>query len=98
MYIHLVSLTKGAMRMVVVSQPDRLGVMRGIITTQHKSGAMLMPVAAPLVYAQRNSFEGVQLGEITPSDACYAAYHKSLRETIDDGYARMLSVPAKSPT
>ena len=31
--IHLVSLTKGAMRMVVVSQLDRAGEMRGIITT-----------------------------------------------------------------
>ena len=93
MYIHLVSLTKGAMRMVVVSQPDRLGVMRGIITTQHKSGAMLMPVSAPLVYAQRTNFEGVQLGEITPQDACYTAYHKCLRETIDEGYARMLTSP-----
>ncbi len=97
MYIHLVSLTKGAMRMVVVSQPDRLGVMRGIITTQHKSGAMLMPVSAPLVYAQHSSFDGLPLGEIAPGHASYATYHKSLRQTIDEGYARMLTVPCDAP-
>ena len=98
MYIHLVSLTKGAMRMVVLSQPDRLGTMRGIITTQHKSGAMLIPVSAPIVYAQRASFEGLQLGEVTPADATFGAYHALLRETIDQGYARLLTVaeaPAK---
>src|SRR5262245_13189 len=33
MYIHLVSLTKGAMRMVMVSQLDPSGIMRGLITT-----------------------------------------------------------------
>lgn len=92
MYIHLVSLTKGAMRMVVVSQLDRLGVMRGIITTQHKAGAMLMPVSAPIVYAQRLSFQGLQLGEVKPADAAFAEYHVILRETIEQGYARMLTV------
>ena len=92
MYIHLVSLTKGAMRMVVVSQPDQLGVMRGIITTFHKSGAMLMPVSAPIVYARRLNFQGIQLGEVKPGDAAFAGYHAALRETIDEGYARMLTV------
>ena len=39
MYIHLVSLTKGAMRMVMVSQLDPTGHMRGLITTLHKQRA-----------------------------------------------------------
>ena len=94
-YIHLVSLTKGAMRMVVVSQPDRNGQMHGIMTTQHKSGAMLVPVSAPITYALRPDFSDVVLGEIKPSDKSYPDYLSLLRETVDQGYARMLTVAAQ---
>ena len=41
MYIHLVSLTKGAMRMVMVSQLDPAGQMRGLVTTLSKQRAQL---------------------------------------------------------
>ena len=97
-YIHLVSLTKGAMRMIIISQPDRAGDMRGILTTQHKAGAMLVPVATPIVYALRPDVSGLPLGEIGPSDGAYGDYHKLLRETVEQGYARLLTVagePAK---
>ena len=70
MFIHLVSLTKGAMRMVVVSQLDRFGEMRGIITTLHKHGAMLVPVATLIVYAQREAFPNA-FGEIKPTDPTF---------------------------
>ena len=96
-YIHLVSLTKGAMRMVVVSQPDRTGTMRGIMTTQHKSGAMLVPVSAPIAYILRTDFAGLALGEAKPRDAWYPDYHRLLRETVDQGYARLLTVAATPP-
>jgi hypothetical protein len=72
--------------------------MRGIITTQHKNGAMLVPVATPIVYAARPDFVGVALGEICSTDGAYAAYHLLLRETVEQGYARLLPVagaPAK---
>lgn len=90
MFIHLVSLTKGAMRMVMVSQLDRFGEMRGIITTLHKHGAMLLPVASPIVYAQREEFSG-PFGDITADDAAYAGYQKILKETVDQGYARLVT-------
>lgn len=96
-YIHLVSLTKGAMRMVMASQPDRAGAMRGIMTTQHKSGATLVPVSAPVVYALRPDFAGIDLGEIGPSHGAYRTYHQLLRETVEQGYARMLTVAAEPP-
>ncbi|MFN3622865.1 MAG: helix-turn-helix domain-containing protein [Hyphomicrobium sp.] len=89
MFIHLVSLTKGAMRMIVVSQVDRFGEMRGIITTIHKHGAMLVPVATPIVYAKREAFDG-NLGDITPAHASYASYKKLLDETMAEGYARLV--------
>jgi hypothetical protein len=89
MFIHLVSLTKGAMRMVVVSQVDRFGEMRGIMTTLHKHGVMLVPVATPIVYVRREDFSGA-LGEITERSPTYAEYKKSLDETVAQGYARLL--------
>ncbi len=91
MFIHLVSLTKGAMRMVVVSQLDRLGAMRGIITTLHKHGAVLTPVAAPIVYARRESFRPSALGEIAIGHPDHADYAAILQATVGDGYARLCS-------
>src|SRR5262249_38961321 len=90
MFIHLVSLTKHAMRMIVVSQVDRFGEMRGIITTIHKHGAMLIPVATPIVYARRDHFDG-NLGPIHADNPLYASYKKALDETMSDGYARLVA-------
>jgi DNA-binding Xre family transcriptional regulator len=89
MFIHLVSLTKGAMRMVVVSQIDRFSEMRGIITTLHKHGAMLMPVATPIVYAKRDDFSGA-LGDVGCENPSYAGYKKALDDTTAQGYARLV--------
>lgn len=90
-YIHLVSLTKGAMRMVLVSQLDRAGEMRGIITTLNKQrGALLVPVATPIVYAKRDDFRAQALGEIMPGAPEYAAYKQILEESIEQGYARLI--------
>ena len=89
MFIHLVSLTKGAMRMIVVSQVDRFGEMRGIITTIHKHGAVLVPVATPIVYAKCEEFDG-NLGDITSAHPLYAQYKKMLEDTMGDGYAKLI--------
>jgi len=90
MYIHLVSLTKGAMRMVMVSQLDPAGVMRGLITTLSKQRAVLMPVSAPIVYLKRDDFTGTTLGEVGPDQPDFAGYRQLLDETIEQGYARLI--------
>jgi DNA-binding Xre family transcriptional regulator len=89
-FIHLVSLTKGAMRMVVVSQLDRAGEMRGIITTLNKQRATFIPVATAIVYARRDSFDAETLGEVTATSPTYAVYKRLLDETVDQGYARLV--------
>lgn len=91
MFIHLVSLTKGAMRMVVVSQIDREGEMRGLITTLNKQRAMLLPVSTPIVYAKREDWAGVAIGEIGADHAAYQGYKRVLDDTIEQGYARLVS-------
>jgi len=67
----------------------RFGEMRGIVTTIHKHGAMLVPVATPIVYAKRDAFDG-SLGDITAANPLYATYKKALEETTSDGYARLI--------
>ena len=82
MFIHLVSLTKGAMRMVLVSQIDQDGEMRGLITTLNKQRAMFVPVS---VADRLHQAPGVQRRErwasITPKSADYAAYKALLEAT-----------------
>lgn len=91
MFIHLVSLTKGAMRMIVVSQIDRAGQMRGLITTLNKQRAVLVPVSAPIVYAKQEAFGPDAFGEIGPQHAAYSGYRSLLSETVEAGYARLVA-------
>jgi DNA-binding Xre family transcriptional regulator len=90
MFIHLVSLTKGSMRMVIVSQIDRAGMMRGLITTLNKQKAILVPVSAPIVYLRRDSFEPDVFGDIGPGHVHYDEYAAILAETTGQGYARLV--------
>ncbi|MBA2127093.1 XRE family transcriptional regulator [Hyphomicrobium methylovorum] len=90
-FIHLVSLTKGAMRMILVSQIDRAGEMRGIITTLNKQRATFIPVATPILYARRETFDGETFGDITPKSRAYAAYKRLIENTVSEGYARLVS-------
>ncbi len=90
MFIYLVSLTKGAMRMIVVSQLDRAGEMRGLITTLNKQRASFVPVSTPIVYCARASFDAGDLGEIGPGHSRHDAYKRLLEDTVEQGYARLL--------
>lgn len=91
-FIHLVSLTKGAMRMVIVSQIDRTGYMRGLITTLNKRGAMYVPVSTPIVYAKRETFSDLELGELHPDAPTYATYSNLLTDAVAQGYASLVAV------
>ena len=90
MFIHLVSLTKGSMRMVVLSQVDSLGQMRGLITTLNKQKAMLVPVSAPIAYTRIGTHERPAFGEIKEDHASHAEYRTMLAETLDGAYARLI--------
>lgn len=90
MFIHLVSLTKGAMRMIIVSQLDRGGEMRGLITTLNKNRANFTPVATPIVFCRRDSFDGESLGEIPLSSPFFKSYNQLLEDTLEQGYARLI--------
>lgn len=91
-FIHFVSLTKGAMRVVLVSQPDSDGTMRGMIMTQNKRGAAYFPVAAPIVYLRRDSFEPDQFGDISNASRHFPDYRALIAEALDQGYAHMVGI------
>lgn len=91
MYIHLVSLTKGAMRMVMVSQLDQNKRMCGLITTLHKSGPTLVPVSAPVIYMKQDEIDPAMLGEIRPQHRAYAGYRKMLEAATADSYVKLVS-------
>ena len=90
-FIHLVSLTKGAMRMIVVSQLDRDGLMRGLITTLNKQRANYLPVSTPIVYAKRDGATNLALGKIRPGHPAHTDYRALLCGTISEGYARLVA-------
>lgn len=89
-FLHLVSLTKGAMRMIMVSQLDQTGHLRGLITTLNKQGAMLVPVASPIVYAQRATLSPADFGTVKKGDKRFEGYRAMLDEASKDGYARLI--------
>jgi DNA-binding Xre family transcriptional regulator len=91
MFVHFVSLTKGAMRMIIVSQLNQLDEMRGLITTVSRNGAIVLPVSAPLVYVKRDPFGEPALGQITKGHESYEAYRDLLETTIRDGYGRLVA-------
>ena len=91
-FIHLVSLTKGAMRMIVVSQIDQLNMMRGLVTTLAKKGVTIAPASAPIVYQRLEDPEGATFGEISADDPAFAGYQASLRRSLDEGYCSIVGI------
>ena len=79
------------MRMVLVSQIDQEGEMRGLVTTLNKQRAMFVPVSAPIVYIKQADFKSATLGEVTSKSSAYATYQALLQATSDEGYARLVS-------
>jgi transcriptional regulator with XRE-family HTH domain len=90
MFIHFVSLTKGAMRMIIASQLDQTGQIRGLISTLNKQGAHYYPVSAPIAYVRRETFAADSFGEIAAADPNFASYRSILAETVAKGYARLI--------
>lgn len=91
-FIHLVSLTKGAMRMIVVSQLDQTLAMRGLVTTLAKKGVTVAPASAPIVYQQIDPEDGAEFGEISSDSKAYSGYQAILRKSLDEGYCSVISI------
>lgn len=91
MYMYLVSGENGWLRSVTLSVLDVSDEMHGVLSTLHNiAGMMFVPVATPVVYLKRASFDQESFGEITPADPNHARYSDLLRETIDNTYVKII--------
>jgi hypothetical protein len=91
MYMYLVSGENGWLRSVTLSVLDVSNEFHGILTTLHNiAGMMFVPVATPVVYWRRESFDGDRFGEITPGDPNYETYLEALKESIANTYVKMV--------
>ncbi len=90
-FIHLVSLTKGAMRMIVLSQLVETQPMRGIITTLAKERVAFRPVSAPIIYQRTDTPDDLVFGEITPDNPAYETYLSHLTTCTQDGYVTLVT-------
>ena len=91
-FIHLVSLTKGAMRMIVVSQLDQTNVMRGLITTLAKKGVAIAPASAPIIYQRIEDPDAATFGEVSSDDAAFTGYQAALRQSLEEGYCSIIGI------
>lgn len=92
-HLYLVSGQDGWLRSITLSLLDEDNVMRGIVSTLHNiSGALYVPVAAPIVFVKRDEVEGETLGDVTPGDPRHADYRTLLRRAVEDGEAQLITV------
>ncbi|MGI9521502.1 MAG: helix-turn-helix transcriptional regulator [Hyphomicrobiaceae bacterium] len=90
-FIHLVSLTKGAMRMIVLAQLDQTLQMRGLITTLSRRGADIRPVSTPIVYRKLSPHETPDLGVIVKGSESFAAYDELLSACLTEHYVSLIT-------
>jgi hypothetical protein len=79
------------MRMIVVSQLDQTGLMRGLVTTLAKRHAMIAPASAPIIYRRLDDPEAADYGEITARQNAFTTYRDLLRAAVSDGYCSVVS-------
>lgn len=91
MYMYLVSGENGWLRSVTLSVLDVSNEFHGILSTLHNiAGMMFVPVATPVVYLKRDSFEQETFGELKPGDANHARYADLLQQTIANTYVKII--------
>lgn len=91
-FISLVTIERGAIRLIMVSRPDEQEPGRGLITTlSNPAGVQFTPVSSPVVL-KRTSVEAHKLGFIQPSAPEYAKYQKEL-EAVMPAFAFFSAVP-----
>ena len=92
-HIYLVTNEHGQHRLIVVGRPSINGEMHGILTTlQVGRGAHLMPVSAPIALVPLQRVGAAHYGRIDSTHSVHAQYHALLRRTLEEPFARLLSI------
>ncbi|HMO30091.1 toll/interleukin-1 receptor domain-containing protein [Enterovirga sp.] len=92
-HLYFVSGQDGWLRSITLSLLDEDNVMRGIVSTLHNiSGALYVPVAAPIVFVKQENLEDETLGDVTPADPRHARYRALLKRAVEDGEAQLITI------
>lgn len=90
-HVYLVTNRQGQYRLIIVTRPTISGEMYGILTTlQVGRGAQLVPVAAPIVLVPIKTMRELEFGRVTAGHACYDAYRKQLKRTVEEPFVLFL--------
>jgi hypothetical protein len=97
-FINLVTIEKGAIRLITVSRPEKQEPARGLIMTlSNPSGMHFTPASAPIVL-RRVPGEIPQLGFIRPGSPNYNSYRRELETVMPAfGLLSMVSQPTAEP-
>jgi hypothetical protein len=91
-FINLVTIEKGAIRLITVSRPKKQEPARGLIMTlSNPSGMHFTPASAPIVL-RRIPGEIPQLGYIRPDSPDYDSYRREL-ETVMPAFGLLAMIP-----
>ena len=91
-FMNLVTLEKGAIRLITVSRPEKQEPARGLIMTLSNPGGMhFTPASAPIVL-RRVTSEIPQLGFIRPDSPDYDTYRREL-ETVMPAFGLFSMAP-----
>jgi hypothetical protein len=83
-FMSLVTIDKGAMRVIMVTRPDHLGVARGLmLTLSNPGGTHFIPATAPVVL-QRLKGKIPQIGFVHPLAPDYEMYFAQLNSVAPD--------------
>ncbi len=83
-FMSLVTIDKGAVRVIMVTRPDYLGVARGLmLTLSNPGGIYFIPASAPVVL-QRLNETSPQFGFVHPDSSDYKMYLDQLNGVAPD--------------
>ena len=91
-FISLVTIDRGSVRIMTVSQPDLEGLARGVILTLYNPrGTLLTPVSAPIVLRRVTDAETPHLGYLRPGMPEYEMYKELINSVTAEGYVRIIA-------
>jgi transcriptional regulator with XRE-family HTH domain len=90
-HIYLVTNRHGQYRLITVTRPTIAGEMHGILATLLAGrGSQLTPIAAPIAFVPLRAMPDAVFGRISPKDAKYEVYRRTIRRTIEEPFALFL--------
>jgi hypothetical protein len=91
-FISLVTIDRGTVRLITVSQPDPENICRGIfLGFYNPRSTLLIPVSVPIVLRRLAESEVPQLGYLRSGMPGYESYRELINSVIDEGYVRIIA-------